>query len=244
MEELVQKIRELKKAHRNQFNQIDLNLETTPRDSRYSQQLLEMMKKEELLLSREPSAQSTRVLVQKVDEGLRSETQAFFAKLSSQNIRKWEQLNEKFKKDRNQLRNLLKRQSSPSIDNPTVTLEAEEERLAMDYYKNWHQYESYHLQQAFQSQLARIDADWLNHEKTVQREYEVKKAAILGVQHNHISTDYNDQHNNRWQHPEKQKTLIHTAPVFTPNTSLRPSSAHKLSGNQRKRESYNTVEVR
>jgi hypothetical protein len=25
-----------------------------------------------------------------------------------------------------------------------------------------------------------------------------------------------NEENSRWQHPEKQKTLIHTAPVFTP----------------------------
>lgn len=245
MEEIVNKIREIKKLHRIQVNQLDLNVETSPRDSRYSQQLLEMMKKEELLLNKEPTSPTTRAMTAKVDEGLRSETQAFFAKLVSQNIRKWEILREKLAKSRASLNNEVigkQHMFSSQVESnvaSTSMIELEEDRLLADYYKNWLQYEGFHLNQAFQSQQARIDNDWSVHEKNLQQEYSVKKASIVGSSVDAFNDSSHLPDDSRWQHPEKQKTLIHTAPVFTPQrpTSARKSTVHK------KRDNYSNIEV-
>jgi hypothetical protein len=252
LDEIREKVKRLKHLHHMQLNQVDLSLETAPRDSRYSNNLLEMMKKEEVMLSRDPSAPTTRSLIAKVDEGLRQETQAFFNRLSTQNLKKWEKMHEKMKNDRQQLKQeiLTKHQhlretgrkdngqgASPSVQfntsgeshvNKTYTMddiEREEEKLNADYYKNWHRYETYHLNQAFRSQMSRIDADWDTHEKEIHQDYASKKSALTGVKVT-INSDNSNQSPdaNRWQHPEKQKTLIHTAPVFSPQ---RPASGTK-----------------
>lgn len=245
MEELANHMKEVRKLHRNQFNQLDLNMETAPRDSRYSQQLLEMMKKEELLLNKEPSSSATRAMTAKVDEGLKNETQAFFCKLVTQNTRKWEQLKEKLARVRAQLNNeiTVKQQQNVNSDLNSVRLsaiDAEEDRLLADYYKNWLQYEGFHLNQAFQSQQSRIDNDWATHEKSLHNEFTAKRVSVVGT--GHIENNYEDMNkvdDNRWQHPEKQKTLIHTAPVFTP---VRPASGRKVSG-LRKKDNHNNLEV-
>jgi hypothetical protein len=244
MEELSipEKIRRLKHIHCVQINQVDLSLETAPRDSRYSNNLLEMMKKEDMLLARDPTSPTTRMLISKVDDGLRIETQGFFNRLAMQNLKKWEKVNEKFRKDRQQLRNEIstsRRGVSLSLPNDVESLaltagdktkiysaeeiDAEEERIKSDYYKNWHNYETYHLNQAFSSQLSRIDADWSSHEREIHNDYANKKAGITGYRAtalNDVSAQQQPEAS-RWQHPEKQKTLIHTAPVFSPQ---RPSS--------------------
>lgn len=276
VEEIREKVKRLKHVHHMQLNQVDLNLETAPRDSRYSNGLLEMMKKEEILLSRDPSAPTTRALIGKVDEGLRLETQAFFSRLSNQNIKKWEKLHDKMKHDRQQfksevmvkyqhLRDAVRHENnnsqgtSPSVqfsadsngtgnnanvDNAKLftmeDIDREEEKLNADYYKNWHRYETYHLNQAFRSQMSRIDADWDTHEKEIQQEYVTKRSALTGtkVTMNNDSPS-NQQDVSRWQHPEKQKTLIHTAPVFSPQ---RPASGTKSSSGRNKPQS--TAEVR
>jgi hypothetical protein len=113
-------------------------------------------------------------------------------------------------------------------------LDAESERLECDYYKHWFRYEASHLDAAFRSQLTKIDVDWAAHEKTLKSEYDARKSVYLGnsghnsdgAKANNDTTD-NDGAGNRWQHPEKQKTLIHTAPVFTPSshTMARPASS-------------------
>lgn len=239
MDDLINRIKEIKKLHQFQFNQLDLNLETSPRDSRYSQQLLEMMKKEEIMLSREPTSPATRSLTQKVDEALQNETQKFFAKLAAQNIRKWELFRDKLKRERSQLlQEISSKQLSNQVEMSPIDLEAE--RLQADYYKNWLQYEGLHLNNAFQSQLSRIDNDWSVHEQSIHQEYGSKKAAILGISHTDDIYRSDQRHDDgRWQHPEKQKTLIHTAPVFTP---VRPSSAQR-SHNSKKKENLHNAEV-
>lgn len=278
LDEIRERVKRLKHVHHMQLNQIDLNLETAPRDSRYSNGLLEMMKKEEVLLTRDPSAPTTRSLIAKVDEGLRQETQAFFNRLSTQNLKKWEKMHEKMKHDRQQLKHELANkyqhlreamrqdngngsQSQSQGASPSVPInsdsngggssgdsaghkvytmediEREEERLNADYYKNWHRYETYHLNQAFRSQMSRIDADWETHEKEIQQDYITKKSALTGMKvtlNQQPDSPSNQQDVSRWQHPEKQKTLIHTAPVFSPQ---RPASGTK-SANGKKSQAH------
>lgn len=270
---LKEKLQNFKHKHLHQLNQVDLNLETTPRDSRYSNGLLDLMKKEEIML-KDPNSPATKTIVQRVDDSLRLETKSFFAKLTNANLRKWEALQDKLKKDREALKQEFLRElqavegglkgfaeiSSLSADvnrskrqspNHVYTLEdieREEARLEVDYYKNWHQYEMVHLQEAFRLQTMKIDNDWAQHEKTIRAEFEAKKAQYLPksqqAEFSHASSSAEEAGQQRWHNAEKQKTLIHTAPVFAPSTQQlsRPSS----SGVNRKRENNamaNALEV-
>lgn len=146
MEDTLQRLSALKRAQLKQIAQLDLQLETTPRDSRFSTALLDLMKKEETLLRDSTSAAN---VVQKVDDMLKQETRAFFAKVTGSNARKWQALRSKLKDDRKQLR-LIATSPPPPTSKPNhitaAELEREEERLEMDYYQNWHHYETIHLQ--------------------------------------------------------------------------------------------------
>jgi hypothetical protein len=299
------KLSSLKRQHLYAYNTLDLNLETTPRDSKYSSYLMELMKKEETLLlkgggggggsssSSNDLPPTTKMVIQKVDDALKQETKAFFHKLMSSNMKKWEQLEEKMKKERESLKNELIRELSssnhlvssdllrslsiveeghghggkksgdhPSLTTTTTTtttsakrpfspnhvftaedLAKEEERLSVDYYSHWYQYETIHLQEAFRLQTLKIDRDWNSHETNLRNDFEAKKAPFLsssfsssigsGKSSSNSTTPTTrfeddkaaDGHSHRqWHNAEKQKTLIHTAPVFTPSAT-RPTSS-------------------
>jgi len=264
----------LKKSHSIQCAQLDLALETTIRDSKYSNNLMEMMRREETV--KESNSQSAKQLTQKVDEALRNETKSFFVKVAQFNSKKWDQLAEKLRRERDQLKNELMAQvftvdptgiamriDSNPLDNhlhfnnansnsnsnaqhssdrivTAEDIEKESERLDIDYYNNWYQYESHHLQEAFQSQLNKLDMEWRTHEQILKEEYEDKKAAITGhhspTHHNSAAANSsNQEETQRWHSAEKQKTLIHTAPVFSPHLSnaatVRPQSASTRKSN-------------
>lgn len=99
----------------------------------------------------------------------------------------------------------------------------------MDYCANWFAFENYNLQQAFRSQSARVESDWQSHEAVVLGEFRSRKEKLLGVaESGSASSPASYHHDHRWQHPEKQKTLIHTAPVLTPTKQQAASSHHDL----------------
>jgi hypothetical protein len=107
-----------------------------------------------------------------------------------------------------------------------LDIEIESLRLEEDYNKNWLDIESFHIQEAFKSQKERIDSEWAIHFDRLSSQYEAKRHSIIGKQdrassagggkRNGASTPTGHSKDGRWQHPEKQKTLIHTAPVFSP----------------------------
>lgn len=271
----------LKKLHNNQCLQLDLTLETTVRDSKYSNNLMEMMRREDSQ-SKDVNSPTGRQLSQKIDEALRAETKAFFTKVSQFNSKKWEMLAEKLRREREHIKNELIAQvfsvdptgismriSSSAHDtnsyfdkaavpaqagNPrTVTaedIERESQRLEVDYYNNWYRYESYHLQEAFQSQLNRLDAEWQTHEQLLKDEYESKTASLTGrIAPVHGASSNNSDEPQRWHNAEKQKTLIHTAPVFSPTLPAHGTAAasRPQSGTAKKKDNTNAamlVEVR
>ena len=213
------KVNEMKYLHYLQRVQLELAFETTPRDSRYSNGLLDLMKKEESMLKdSNMDSQSVACIVKKVDDLLRSETQAFFAKTSQQNIRRLQSLNEKQIKERNQMINYICIESRGALG--AELLERESERLELDYHRNWFKYENYNLQQAFGSQSARVENDWKCHELSLMEEYKKRKERLLGSVIDISTCSAHEAQDLRWQHPEKQKTLIHTAPVLTPTREL------------------------
>lgn len=247
MEEYIAKVETMRKAHQLLVANQDLVLEVAPRDSRFSPVLLEMMRKEELLM-KDPSSNAARALVQKVDEALRTETQQFFAKVVNQNSRKWEMLRGNMRKEIAALkRYLASRLSSEAVqEEPLDIIAAEEERLQIDYNRNWHRYEVFHLQEAFKSQTARIDRDWNTHEESLKNDFDTKKAAIVGPAATTAGKAKTGSDNNedlKWQHPEKQKTLIHTAPVFTPARASTSSTTAATTTNNAAANSKNVAEL-
>lgn len=238
------KIQEIKYKQLESRINLELALETTQRDSRYSNTLVDLMRREEEILKDPRASASARGIVQRVDEALKQETEAFFAKATQMNIKRWQMLAEKLNKDRQQLRSEVSRASGGAVGRERASsrgysiqrgsarrvptpeeIEVESERLDYEYSKNWYKYENFNLQEAFQSQSARVENDWKTHENSIADEFNARRTKITGIdhsrhaQHNHASVD-SDQ---RWQHPEKQKTLIHTAPVHSPNSTLNSS---------------------
>lgn len=109
-----------------------------------------------------------------------------------------------------------------------LDIEIESLRLEEDYNKNWLDIESFHIQEAFNSQKERIDSEWSVHFDRLNSQYEAKRQEILGHRDNRASSAGGTKRigsaggqgkDGRWQHPEKQKTLIHTAPVFSPSNT-------------------------
>jgi hypothetical protein len=108
-----------------------------------------------------------------------------------------------------------------------LDIEIESLRLEEDYNKNWLDIESFHIQEAFKSQKDRIDSEWAVHFERLNVQYEAKRHEILGGRAASAGggkrsgagagAGAGQSKDGRWQHPEKQKTLIHTAPVFSPS---------------------------
>lgn len=85
-----------------QRTQLELTLETTPRDSRYSANLVSLMKAEEDNAGKEKLVAAE--LNRKVDEALSLETHKFFERTAAQNIKRWKGLSQKLEHDREKYR--------------------------------------------------------------------------------------------------------------------------------------------
>lgn len=226
-ERVLEKERSFTKLCALQCTQLELTLDTTPRDSRYSTSLVELMKREETLTRDGGSASTIAELAKAVDAALNDETSKYFRKITQQNVRKWAALNAKLARDRdhfnaelrekNQLEIFAyKEQLNSSREITSDDLDLEEARLEEDYNKNWIHYEGFHLEEAFNSQKQRIERDWGIHEKGLNDDYIARKRIICpSSAHEAVSVSssgVSSANDDRWQHPEKQKTLIHTVP--------------------------------
>ena len=205
----------------NQRIQLELTLETTVRDSKYTDQLVELMQQEEHVCREDITSTAALNLHEKVNESLKLETEAFFHSVAKQNSKKWKNLLHKLEKERSrnaaELQNYqtTSSQSSPNV----IDLDLEALRLDEEYNRNWFSHEGFSLQEAFKTQALKIEADWSTHEKDLLKEYNRTCDKILGRSRspNHAAnTAAVPTEDARWQHPEKQKSLIHTAPVMTP----------------------------
>lgn len=233
LEDAKVRIKDFKKSHHLQRIQLELAFETAPRDSRYSNSLIDMMRKEEQIVAKDPNSPVTKSVIQKVDDSLRAETRGFFAKSVQKNVKKWSLVKEKFERETRQFTtgltdemraysNMKGPHAGMVRKNRTPTpeeLDEEAERLEADYNLNWYKYENFSLQEAFKSQNNRIENDWATHEQTLEEEFAARKEKIAGpgaFGKAAASPQAQATHDPRWQHPEKQKTLIHTAPVMSP----------------------------
>jgi hypothetical protein len=246
-EELLSRILAINRDHNLQRIQLELTLETTPRDSRYSSGLVDLMKREEVV-SRDGTLQQATELYRRVDEALSLETHRFFARTSSQNIKRWQVLHQKLERERERLKNdimtrVARREGGNNggakLEKRALTpedLDFEELRLEEEYNRNFLKHEGFSLREAFSSQAARVDKDWSVHEEQLAEDYQNRRRSIVGTrdvspQVSSPNRDY--QQDGRWQHPEKQKTLIHTAPVLAPTTTVGGSGTATAAGGGR-----------
>lgn len=107
---LLEHTKSLQRAHQLQRYQLELALDAIPRDSRYSSQLVDLMKREEMILrdgnmlTNSITANSVADIGKRVDEALRNETRHFFRSVSQHNVKKWIALLQKFDRERGNIR--------------------------------------------------------------------------------------------------------------------------------------------
>lgn len=276
----IERLNALRQLHYQQIIELELLLETTPKDAQYSQTLIQLMQKEETYIHNMtgPVIVLPKDLTDKIDNLLIQETKTFYAKVTHQNIKRWIALENKLGKEREYLKKELKvpgnnrddyydnkvddlkstcytihpsytqhKKAVPLNQHQLLTSEAlfqREHESIMDYNKSWFTYESLHLNEAFKLQHTKIETDWSKHEKKLQQEYE-QKLEELGCflqtpSSGGLSSSSNpDSRDNsvpsspigspeQWHSPEKQKTLVHTAPIMSPTTNKRKSNSNAI----------------
>jgi hypothetical protein len=155
--------------------QLELHLETTPREV-YSNKLIDAMRKEELL-TRDGKAVPSNT-IKAIDEMLKSETERFYRKITNDNIRKWNSLRQKLDMDMKNIpeqgksEGLKAEKGAEATSNP---FEAELMRLEEDYNKNWIHYEGRNMKCAFMSQMGRVEQDWNTHEANLTDDFNRRK---------------------------------------------------------------------
>ena len=127
------------------------------RDSRYSQGLIDMMQRLDNLMR---EGRPTGDLSKKVDDALKQETAAFFARVANSNAKKWVKAVQRCEHDMEALlheagdKGLYNRDAAPPLKTKytAIDLNIEEARLEEEYNRNWLHHEGFHLQEAFRSQ--------------------------------------------------------------------------------------------
>eukprot|EP00596_Hydrurales_sp_CCMP1899_P001011 CAMPEP_0119034486 /NCGR_PEP_ID=MMETSP1177-20130426/1473_1 /TAXON_ID=2985 /ORGANISM="Ochromonas sp, Strain CCMP1899" /LENGTH=295 /DNA_ID=CAMNT_0006991947 /DNA_START=355 /DNA_END=1239 /DNA_ORIENTATION=+ len=262
-DESLAQLRVLSNDQLQQRIQMELSLEITPRDSRYSPHLVSLMKAEEDTTGKEKSS-ITSELNRKVDEALAQETHKFFEKTAFQNLKKWKSLCQKLDSEREKYRIIvsdqvikntgnsngiyknenekMKNEKNEKIFLTVADLDDESVRLEEEYNRNFLHYEGFHLVEAFKSQASKVDKDWAVHESALEDDYRARRKGITGSDELKSAQVIQQHEENRWQHPEKQKTLIHTAPVFVPQHNS-SGSTHKGSGNRKEDNAKSNKEL-
>jgi hypothetical protein len=180
-------------------------------------------------------------LSREVEAALANETRLFFAKISQINIKKWHTMVSKHQREKEDLIQLVRdkcrihfsdnylNSSNKHRDITPIDLEVEAVRLEMEYNKHWYEIESFHINEAFKSQKDRIDSEWGTHLDNLNEAYDKKIRSLNGEDYSNTSESRdktaNQSQSGRWHNAEKQKTLIHTAPVLTPTTVTAASAA-------------------
>ncbi len=57
-------------------------------------------------------------------------------------------------------------------------IDKESERLEYDYNKHWFEYEMFNVNEAFKSQLNRMESDWKQHERILEQEFVAKRESL------------------------------------------------------------------
>ena len=228
------------------------------RNSRYSNNLVNLMQREEVSLREGRPCQE---LSREVESCLASETRSFFSRVSQSNIKRWGFLQQKLHQQKEELiqlvrdkcKNLLRDSMIDEGSSKEVTpidLELESIRLEIEYNKTWQDIEMFHINEAFKSQKNRIDAEWGSHLDSLNEAYDRKMRSLCNTEQHVESTSSKSAKvatghtEGRWHHAEKQKTLIHTAPVLSPSADgMAVGSGVRAVRKRGKEGSYNRAEV-
>lgn len=98
----------LNKAHILQRYQLELGLDDISRDSRYSNTLIDYMKREEQFTKDgNISTNASKDVTNKVEELLKQETKSFFHSVTQHNLKKWIALLQKYDKERGKVKDSL-----------------------------------------------------------------------------------------------------------------------------------------
>ena len=208
-------LKALTSEHQQQRTQLELLLETTPRDSRYSLNLVTLMKAEEDDVGKDKVAMYE--LNREVDEALAVETHNFFEKTAAQNVKRWKVLSQKLDKNFEKFRGILSDEIAKMNPNHTAPVsvtssstntinsvspqqdsrarkiptaeEMDEEslRLEADYNNNFLTYEGFNLSEAFKSHKLKVDKDWSAHELLLEEDYNSRRCMITGEKHKDLA---------------------------------------------------------
>lgn len=157
-----------------------------------------------------------------VDTALAAETRNFFHRLTEIQVKKLNALLHKQQRDRDELIQRIRDYTSSNASStaPSTTevtpadIELESLRLQAHYNKHWLHHEGFHLQEAFLSQKERLDEEWNSHRKQLTEKYHENINTI------ETTTTETSTNSNKWHSAEKQKLLIHTAPVLSPKIAV------------------------
>jgi hypothetical protein len=176
-------------------------------------------------------------LSREVETALANETRGFFAKISQSNLKKWNSMVQKHQREKEELIQLVRdkcrfhysdnflNSSNKQREITPIDLEVEAVRLEMEYNKHWFEIESFHINEAFKSQKDRIDAEWGAHLDNLNEAYDKKIRTLTGEETTTRTNKASQSQTGRWHNAEKQKMLIHTAPVLSPTTGTGTSAA-------------------
>lgn len=187
MTEMTEEILLRRRSYYLQRYQMELSLETMPREV-YSNKLMESMRREEVAVR---DGKLTQHMIQSINEMLRNETQKFYAKITNANIKRWNTFNQKLNQENTTLDlkgggqksedttedggTLANDSLKSGDDNEDIDLEAELIRLEEDYNQQWIKYEGSNLRCAFKNQLDRVEVDWATHEDALTEDFNRRK---------------------------------------------------------------------
>lgn len=256
----LRRVEDLRNKWRREREKLDLELETTPIESKFSSELVRLMNNEDELASQGDFRQH-EMIAQKADELLGKETSKHFRIQANINMKKMSTLFRQQVLERDQFFETVKRQfaaicesaNQPPISDdvinermmnghfaidPSQEFAAEERRLWRVAQQEMPKAERFHIANAFALQLERVDVEWSAHEEQMKQDYAARRSRIQGrdVERTTVQTPVG-----RWKSKEKQSRLIHTAPVQEPSSQIsmlkdtQTSSEAKVRGDKKSR---------
>ena len=196
---------------------IELQLETANQDTKFSASLSALMQREDQLLRNGNPSNEIR---QKIDVNLERETIQYYNQILKSHLSLWINYYTKLKQSiPPSLLSLNSELSEKKSLSNEDDLELENLRLQAEYNRNYLSHEIFNLNEAFALQAHKIDSEYSTIEKS------------LSLKLGHLNHSYNKSNTHssevsKWYHPEKQRRLIHTAPVLSPS---QPSKGQSLS---------------
>jgi hypothetical protein len=98
-EDVAQSLADLEAQHYQQQLQLELEIEVNPLDASYSAALCDLMRQEEAAAAQGRHAQREKIAA-RVDLQMNQETKAHFVKQGQLNMKRWQMLSKKQRKDR------------------------------------------------------------------------------------------------------------------------------------------------